>query len=165
MTLRRLSPPFGVALLAALAMAACGGPQGVAPGAGVTATPAPIVVRDARVAADGRLVPRRWAALSSSAGGRVIEIAAVEGDPVSAGDLLLRVDDAPQRAALAEAEAALEGARAQAAQLRAGATAEERAGAEAAVAAATAASQAAEGALATARAAGFCQQIRRAGVE
>lgn len=117
-----------------------------------TPMPSPVVAADTRVAADGRVVPRRWAALSSSTGGRVVEIAVEEGQRVGAGDLLLRVDDGPQRMALAEAEAALAGARAQLAQLRAGATSEEVAGAEAALAAATAAAQAAEGAVVTARA-------------
>ncbi len=117
-----------------------------------TVAPSPVIAADTRVVADGRVVPLRWAALSSSTGGRVVEIAVEEGQRVSAGDLLLRVDDGPQRMALAEAEAALAGARAQLAQLRAGATSDEVAGAEAALAAANAAAQAAEGAAATARA-------------
>lgn len=117
-----------------------------------TGVPSPIVAEDTRVVADGRVVPLRWAALSSSTGGRVVEVVVEEGEQVRAGQVLLRVDDGPQRVALAEAEAAVAGARARLAQLRAGATPSEVAGAEAAVAAAMAAVQAAEGAVATARA-------------
>jgi HlyD family secretion protein len=117
-----------------------------------TSLPSPVTAEDTRVAADGRVVPRRWAGLSSSVGGRVVEIAVEEGQAVRAGEVLLRVDDGPQRVALAEAEAALAGARAQLDQLRAGATPDELAGAEAAVSAASAMAQAAEGAVATARA-------------
>jgi len=117
-----------------------------------TSLPSPVTAEDTRVAADGRVVPRRWAGLSSSVGGRVVEIAVEEGQAVHAGEVLLRVDDGPQRVALAEAEAALAGARARLAQLGAGATPEEIAGAEAAVVAARATAQAAEGAAAAARA-------------
>lgn len=136
-----------VIILATSACAASGGGTGEP-----TVEPSPIIAGPGPVAADGRLVPLRWGALSSGTGGRVVEIAVEEGQRVREGDVLLRVDDGPQRMALAEAEAALSGARAQLAQLRAGATSDEVAGAEAALAAASAAAQAAEGAVATARA-------------
>ncbi|HHX45087.1 MAG TPA: HlyD family efflux transporter periplasmic adaptor subunit [Chloroflexi bacterium] len=144
-TLRLLVPTLAV-LLAATGCAELGGSREP------TAEPSPVVVADTRVVADGRIVPRRWAALASSTGGRVVAISVEEGQPVSAGEELLRVDDGPQRVALAEAEAALAAARAQLAQLLAGATTSELDGAEAALAAARAAVQAAEGAVTTARA-------------
>jgi HlyD family secretion protein len=53
--------------------------------------------------------------LSSRVGARILEIKVREGQPVKAGDLLVRLDCADQEAALAESEARLASARAQAA--------------------------------------------------
>ncbi|ABS25101.1 HlyD family secretion protein [Anaeromyxobacter sp. Fw109-5] len=52
--------------------------------------------------------------LSSRVGARILEIRVREGDPVKAGDLLVRLDCADPAAQLAEATARLEAARAQA---------------------------------------------------
>jgi HlyD family secretion protein len=53
--------------------------------------------------------------LSSRVGARILELKVREGQPVKAGDLLVRLDCADQEAALAESEARLASARAQAA--------------------------------------------------
>lgn len=150
MSYDRLFPVRAIAsliALTALGCAASGGPVGQP-----ASVSSPVMAEDTRVVADGRVMPPRWAALSSSVGGRVVEIAVEEGQAVRAEQVLLRVDDAAQRAAVGEAEAALARARAQLAQLQAGATSSEIAGAEAGVQAAKATARAAEGSVATAQA-------------
>ncbi len=61
----------------------------------------------------GTIKARRRAGLSSEVGGRVVEIAAREGDAVEHGALLLRLDDAAQRAQLRLSEQSLRAAEAQ----------------------------------------------------
>lgn len=108
-------------------------------GSGDTAAP-PVITTQALpdVAADGYVVPRRYATLSLATAGTVAEVYAVEGDAVEAGQAILALDNAAQAAALAQAEANLAQAEAALAQLQAGARTEEIAQAEAAVAAAQA---------------------------
>ena len=72
-------------------------------------------------AAEGKLVPSLSASLSLPLSGRVAEILVKEGDTVQAGQVLLHLEDARQRATVAQAEAALAGAQARLAQLKAGA--------------------------------------------
>ena len=114
---------------------------GQAGGTGTQATPSAViapVLAGTNVISEGKLVPRVWVDLSSVVGGRAVRVLVKEGDQVTAGALLVELDDAQQRAALAQAEAALAGAQADLARLMAGAVAEEVAVAQAAVAAAQA---------------------------
>lgn len=68
--------------------------------------------------ASGRVwVPSR-VSVSSQLAGLVVEVGAVEGQRVHAGDLLVRIDDAEVRAALAQAKAAVDQAAARVQQLR-----------------------------------------------
>jgi HlyD family secretion protein len=55
----------------------------------------------------GRVRPRSLARLGASAAGTITEVRVREGDPVSAGEVLVTLDDREARAAVAEAEAAL----------------------------------------------------------
>lgn len=98
------------------------------------------------VSAEAFVVPVQKANLSFESGGRVTEIAIEEGDAIDAGQVIARVDDATQQAALMQAQASLVNAEAAVAQAEAsladvqsGATAEEIAQAEAALAQAEAA--------------------------
>lgn len=86
--------------ISALLVSACGG-------AAPTPTPstAPVVVEDFAVTAEGRLVPETFANLSFSVGGSVAEVLAAEGDKVSAGDVLARLENSEAlRAEAARAE-------------------------------------------------------------
>ncbi len=60
-----------------------------------------------RIAAIGTLRPVRAVAIVPNVAGRVTEVPVVSGQDVSAGDLLIQLDDRAERAALAEAEATL----------------------------------------------------------
>jgi len=99
-----------------------------AAGAAPAADPVPV---DRAVIAKGIVVPAERAALSMAAGGIVAEVLAEEGQPVVKGDVILRLRDERQRAALAEADAAVLAAQAQLAIVRAGARDEELATAQA----------------------------------
>jgi len=90
--------------------------------------PAPV---DRAVIAKGIVVPAERAALSMAASGIVAELLVEEGQPVAKGDVILRLRDERQRAALAEADAAVLAAQAQLAIVRAGARDEEIATAQA----------------------------------
>lgn len=57
------------------------------------------------VYATGTVEPRRWAKVISMQRKRIIEICDCEGQSVKRGDVLARLDDAPERAALAELQA------------------------------------------------------------
>lgn len=94
------------------------------------ATPTPAAVSRA-VVADGVVLPERHATLSMAANGIVAEIMIEEGARVEAGQPILRLQDAHQRAAVSEAEAALASAEAQYANLEAGARQQQIAAAEA----------------------------------
>lgn len=76
------------------------------------------------VTASGTLVPVKRAQLAMRTAGQVTQIPVKVGDPVQAGDVLLRLDDAEAQAAVKMAQATL-------AQLKAGATKEELAIAQA----------------------------------
>ena len=108
-----------IAVLAAGAFAALTLPKMFAKPVEAAATPAaPSTARTAT--AEGKLVPSLSASLSLPLSGRVAEILVKEGDSVQAGQVLLHLEDARQRAAVAQAEAALAGAQARLAQLKAG---------------------------------------------
>jgi HlyD family secretion protein len=92
----------------------------------------------AAIAAEGKLVPVRSAELGLPAGGRVAELLAQEGATVEAGQVILRTEDARQKAGVAQAEAALSRAEAKLAELKAGSLPQEVAAAQAAVDAAQA---------------------------
>ena len=105
----------------------------------VTPTPAPIADEaESIVSAQGTLVPRRHADLAFRIGGRVSEVPVSEGQPVSRNDVLIRLQDDEQRVALAQAQAALDVARAGLAQVEEGARPEQIAQAEASLRAAEA---------------------------
>ncbi|HEX9899273.1 MAG TPA: efflux RND transporter periplasmic adaptor subunit, partial [Candidatus Methylomirabilis sp.] len=66
----------------------------------------------ATVSAPGRVRASASVDLSAEVPGRVVELAVAEGDSVSAGQLLLRLDDARYRSAIEQTQASLRGARA-----------------------------------------------------
>ncbi|HLF28527.1 MAG TPA: HlyD family efflux transporter periplasmic adaptor subunit [Anaerolineae bacterium] len=86
---------------------------------------------DVIVSAQGSLIPRHHADLAFRAGGRVAEVLVVEGQLVKQGDALIRLQDDELRAGLAQAQATLDLAQANLAQLQEGARPEEIAQAEA----------------------------------
>ncbi len=112
-TLKRL-----VLLLAVLAMAAgCGRPS---------------AERPAVIEASGTIEATEIT-VASEVGGKVLEVAVEEGEEVREGELLIRLDDSEAKQKVAEAEAALEQARAQLRKAQKGATPEELKLAEAAL--------------------------------
>lgn len=90
------------------------------------------------IVAKGILAPTQHAALSMAAGGIVSEILVDEGQPVTAGQVILRLRNEQQQAAVAEAEGAVAAARAQLDTLKAGARAEQIAAGQAGLDAANA---------------------------
>lgn len=92
-----------------------------------------------RVVADAKVVPAQSADLSMSAGGIVEQLTVQEGNSVVRGQILIKLDDAQQRVAVAQAQANLQRAQANLDQLLAGARTQEIAQAEAGLAAAQAA--------------------------
>ena len=92
-----------------------------------------------RVVADAKVVPVQSANLSMSAGGIVKQLTVQEGDTVANGQVLIKLDDAQQRVAVAQAQANLQSAQANLDELLAGARTQEIAQAEAGVVAAQAA--------------------------
>jgi HlyD family secretion protein len=106
----------------------------------VEATPAAETTQPSlnSVVADARVVPVQEATLSLAVGGIVKEILVSEGDQVEAGQLLLRLSDAQQQVAVAQAQANLQRAQATLEQLLAGPLEAEIASAQAALDAAQA---------------------------
>jgi len=99
------------------------GNQAAAPGASPSTTLGPVPESDV-VAADVRAVPARHVELSAPAGGGVVaEVLAKEGDHVTAGQALLRLDTARLDAQVAAAQAATTAAAAQVSQAQANARA------------------------------------------
>ncbi len=85
------------------------------------------------VSAEGRIEPARDATLAFRLAGRVAQIPVAEGAVVKAGEVLIQLEDADLKAAVAQAQAALDLAEAQLAQIKAGPRPEEIAAAEAQV--------------------------------
>lgn len=124
---------LAVALLAALALTACGGGSGdkaagAAPGPGAGAAPPPpavgvLTVKAEPVAIDtelsGRLEAWRTAQVRARVAGVVGKRLFTEGSEVKAGQALFQIDDAPYRAALDSALAAQARAEANLAQAQA----------------------------------------------
>lgn len=103
------------------------------------ATPEVTPVRAGRqVIAEGKVVPVRSAALSLPVSGIVAAVLVEEGDDVGGGDVLLRLEAARQRAAVAQAEAEVRRMEATLAEMKAGSREQEIESARAAVAAAEA---------------------------
>jgi HlyD family secretion protein len=92
-----------------------------------------------RIVADAKVVPVQSADLSMSAGGIVKQLTIQEGNSVATGQVLIKLDDAQQRVAVAQAQANLQRAQANLDQLLAGARTQEITQAEAGLAAAQAA--------------------------
>lgn len=70
------------------------------------ATPLPPVIQSSTiVSAEGFLIPARYVDLSFEVGGRLVELNAVEGETVDAGQVIARLNDEDQQIALASAEA------------------------------------------------------------
>jgi len=103
----------------------------VAPASEAAATPIASTDDGNLVSATARVVPAQWAALAFPVGGRIVSVSVQEGDMVSAGQELVRLEDAVQRYAVATARANLASAEASLAQLKAGARAEDVAAAQA----------------------------------
>lgn len=98
----------GLALLFTLFLVACGGAAS-APAAQPTLAP---IIDEIAISADGRLLPLESIDLSFGISGRVIELLVAEGDVVASGDVIARLHDDSLQAAVAQAEAGLEAARA-----------------------------------------------------
>ena len=91
-----------------------------------------------RVLADAKVVPVLRSDLAMAASALVQEVMVKEGDRVAAGDLLVKLDDAQQRVAVAQSQANFARAQANLDRIKAGARAENIAVAQAAVEAAQA---------------------------
>ncbi len=89
------------------------------------ATAVPPVTSESAIVVDGILLPARRALLTAPTGGQVIKVNVTPGQAVAVGDVLVRLDDAAARAALAEAQARVARARAYLEKLQAGPRAEE----------------------------------------
>jgi len=106
----------------------------LAPTSTMTPAPTPAVKVAAEVvSAQGFVVPVHSSDLAFRAGGRVSEVLIAEGDQVKQGQALIRLQDDQLKAAVAQAQAALDLAKANRAQVDEGARVEDIAAAEAAV--------------------------------
>ena len=113
---RRRRFPFWLVLLVAVMVVAGIGLAIVRPW---QVKPTPVVTEVVKagsvqriLAINGRIAPRMQVNIGPTVGGRLTSVTAREGDSVKAGDLLATLDDSQQRAAVAQADAALDGARA-----------------------------------------------------
>lgn len=134
---------FGIAVLSGAIRL---GPAGVSSGGGSStpvakqATPSPgaRVTASGDVIADGRVVPKDAVNLSFTGGGTVAEVLVKEGGSVEAGQVVGRLDNSRQAAAVSRATADLAKVKANLADLRSGSRAQEIASARAGVASAQA---------------------------
>src|SRR3990172_6577129 len=134
----------GIAIVAVLSIVGFAGYQQFLAPASATPTPRPQAqANDEIVSAQGSLIPRQRADLAFRVGGRVAQVAAVEGQIVKKGDVLIRLQADEAKAGLAQAQAELDMARASLMQLEEGARPEQIAQAEASLRAAEAAVSAA----------------------
>ncbi len=123
-----------VALFAAiLFMAGCGNSAKANSTTPAEATPVPPVTGESAIVVDGVLLPARYVLLTAPTSGQVVEVRVTPGQSVTAGEVLVRLDDTLPRAALAEAQARVERARAHLEKLKAGPRAQEIAVSQAAV--------------------------------
>ncbi len=109
------------------------GALGQAAQAPKTATPMAAVESSHEVVTDGKVVPARGSGLGLASSGIVAKILVAEGDSVQTGQTILQLDNAPQSAALAQAQASLKRAQAGLDQAKAGAREQEIASAKAGV--------------------------------
>ena len=106
----------------------------LAPTSTATPTPVPAVKAAAEVvSAQGFVAPQRRSDLAFRSGGRVSEVLVAEGDHVKQGQALIHLQDDQLQAAFAQAQAALDLAKANLDQVQQGARTEDIAAAEAAV--------------------------------
>ncbi len=132
--------------------AGCGAlSPGTSPGPTLS-PPATQTARSHIVSAEGKVVPVKQATLSFEVTGRLAELLVAEGDTVEVGQIVARLAQADWQQRVDEAQAALELAQAQLAQVKAGARPEEIAAAREALAAAQAGVMAARAHLASAQA-------------
>jgi multidrug resistance efflux pump len=102
----------------------------------VPATTVPVAAKATPVKASGlvvaeaKVVPARYAAVGAQSGGLVTQVLVAEGDQVTQGQVLLRLDARDLELQLAQAEAGVAGAEARLAQLKRGATGEDLAAAQ-----------------------------------
>ncbi len=130
---------IGIVAVAVLSLAGFAGYRQFLAPTDVTPTAAPQTQEtDAIVSAQGSLIPRHRANLAFRTGGRVAEVSVAEGQTVQEGDVLVRLQDDELKAGLAQAQAALDLARANLAQVEEGARPEQVAQAEASLRAAEA---------------------------
>lgn len=115
--------------------------------------PATQTTRSHFISAEGRVVPVKQATLSFEVSGRLVELLVSEGDTVEVGQTVARLAQTDWQQRVDEAQAALELAQAQLAQVKAGARPEEIAAAQEALAATQAGVSAARANLASAQAA------------
>jgi multidrug resistance efflux pump len=150
--------------LIVLAAVGAGGWWLLGQASGETGTPtaaasAPVATASANsVAAEGRIVPLRHAELAFQTSGQVVEILVQEGDAVTAGDPLLRLDPRDHEIAVTQAQANLAQAKADVKTANAGLL-----GAQTALVAAQLAAKTAEAQLALAQAEPLPQEIAMAG--
>ena len=111
-----------IGAIAVIALAAVGAAAAVkVNGKTVDVRIEPVERRDlvASVTASGQVQPHTKVDLSADISGRIVRLAVKEGDVVKKGQFLLQIDPATYEAAVDRSEAALAGARAQAAQAKA----------------------------------------------
>ncbi len=97
-------------LATVVSLAGCGGTEATET---VSADDVPVVSQDAdgKVVAEAVIEPARWSELHFDAAGEVAEVLVQEGDVVSDGDLLARMETADLERAVAQAELGLSQAR------------------------------------------------------
>lgn len=112
--------PAGLAFLVVLAIYAVAQSPGKEEPSGVVAVKRSAIV--STVSADGNVESPRELSLGLERGGRLVEVAVREGDHVRRGQLLARVDDVSESAALGSAQANLASARERLEQTQSGLT-------------------------------------------
>ena len=95
MRTNKLSGVAAVALCGVL-VAACGGVAAVTP----VATAGPVAEVVGAVLAEGRLVPKNYRQLAFTMGGQLVEVLVAQGDAVAEGDVLARLGNAQDLAAV-----------------------------------------------------------------
>lgn len=135
MTAKRIMVSLVALAWVALLLVGCGGGEATET---VPADAVPVVPQDAegKVVAEAVIEPVQWSELRFEGGSTVVEVLVEEGDVVSEGDLLVRLDATDAELGVLEAEAALALAEAQLAQVQAGPRQQEIAVAQARLAAA-----------------------------
>lgn len=84
----KVHPIVPMLVVSALLLSACSS----AAAATLEPTPLPTVIADATVIAEGQIIPQQSAKIGFGTGGQVAEVLAVEGDTVSAGQVIARLE-------------------------------------------------------------------------